>query len=71
MFSKFILIELCTLFTNSLQLNNEKINKAVENYLPNVANPKSTFSYISIWKLFATAINVPYVNITLDVGAPI
>ena len=48
-FYKFNQIELYTLVTKSLRLNNEKVNKAVEN-LPSLTDSKSIFSYLSIWK---------------------
>ena len=48
-FYKFNQTELYTLVTKSLQLSNEKINKAVEN-LPSLTDSKSIFSYLSIWK---------------------
>ena len=52
-----------------------KISKTVETYLPplptKVTDPQTIYSYFKYFQSLADEMNMPYVNITLDVGAAI
>ena len=50
-----------------------KISKTEEMYLPplptKVTDPKTIFMYFQYFQKLAEEMNMPYVNVTLDVGA--
>ena len=52
-----------------------KISKTIETYLPplttKVTDPQTIYSYLTYFQAPAKEMNMPYVNVTLDVGAAI
>lgn len=54
------------------QKETAKLAKTVEVYLPTkVTDPKNIYSYLAYFQALVKEMNMPYVNVTLDVGAAI